>query len=232
MMSIFKLNLFGAKKVETNEPVNTNSIINTVSKIKEQISSLEKRRAYIDKKIEIQNVEIKNKIAKNDKKGAIFSLKKRKNFEEEILKIDGMCLTLEDQLNSLESASINSQYISTLKNGNNVLKTAHKNLDNNGLETLIDDIAEQKEISQSINDLMNQTMNNVLDDPDLLDEFESLQNEISEPKTSTVSLVEKPQFVSFPITPENKTIRKPESNNNTDDEYAEELNKLRQAMLS
>lgn len=231
-MSIFKLNLFGAKKVETNEPVNTNSIINTVSKIKEQISSLEKRRAYIDKKIEIQNVEIKNKIAKNDKKGAIFSLKKRKNFEEEILKIDGMCLTLEDQLNSLESASINSQYISTLKNGNNVLKTAHKNLDNNGLETLIDDIAEQKEISQSINDLMNQTMNNVLDDPDLLDEFESLQNEISEPKTSTVSLVEKPQFVSFPITPENKTIRKPESNNNTDDEYAEELNKLRQAMLS
>ena len=55
-MSIFKLNLFGSKKVETNEPVNTNSIIDTVSKIKEQISSLEKRRAYIDKKIEIQNV--------------------------------------------------------------------------------------------------------------------------------------------------------------------------------
>jgi charged multivesicular body protein 4 len=232
MMSIFKLNLFGAKKVETNEPVNTNSIIDTVSKIKEQISSLEKRRAYIDKKIEIQNIEIKNKIAKNDKKGAMFSLKKRKNFEEEILKIDGMCLTLEDQLNSLESASINSQYISALKNGNNVLKRAHKNLDNNGLETLIDDIAEQKEISQSINDLMNQTMNNVLDDPDLLDEFESLQNELSEPKTSSVSLVEKPQFISFPITPENKTIRKPESNNNTDDEYSEELNKLREAMLS
>jgi len=232
MMSIFKLNLFGAKKVETNEPVNTNSIIDTVSKLKEQISSLEKRRAYIDKKIEIQNVEIKNKIAKNDKKGAMFSLKKRKNFEEEISKIDGMCLTLEDQLNSLESASINSQYISALKNGNNVLKRAHKNLDNNGLETLIDDIAEQKEISQSINDLMNQTMNNVLDDPDLLDEFESLQNELSEPKTSSVSLVEKPQFISFPITPENKTIRKPESNNNTDDEYSEELNKLREAMLS
>ena len=231
-MSIFKLNLFGAKKVETNEPVNNNSIIDTVSKIKEQISSLEKRRAYIDKKIEIQNIEIKNKIAKNDKKGAMFSLKKRKNFEEEISKIDGMCLTLEDQLNSLESASINSQYISALKNGNNVLKRAHKNLDNNGLETLIDDIAEQKEISQTINDLMNQTMNNVLDDPDLLDEFESLQNEISETKASTIVSVEKPQFISFPTTPENKTIRKPENNANTDDEYSEELNKLREAMLS
>lgn len=57
---------------------------------------------------------------------------------------------------------------------------------------------------------MNQTMNNVLDYPNLLDEFESLQNEISETKASTVLSLEKPQFISFPTTPENKTIRKSE----------------------
>jgi charged multivesicular body protein 4 len=63
-------------------------------KLREQLETLEKREAHIEKKIEMQIIEAKRKSAAKDKRGAIFCLKRKKMYESEIEKLQVYILHL------------------------------------------------------------------------------------------------------------------------------------------
>ena len=108
-------NLFG-KKPEAPKPVGPNavsrttagkssgagsqkggSVLSQIAAHNKHIESLEKREAHLQKKIDSCVQEAKNKMAKNDKKGAMIQLQRKKMYEKEIETLAGSRMKLEQQ---------------------------------------------------------------------------------------------------------------------------------------
>ena len=70
------MNLFGKKKAAP--PPNP---AEAIMKLRGTMETLTKREAYIQKKIELMVAEAKAKMARKDKNGALFALKKKKMYE-------------------------------------------------------------------------------------------------------------------------------------------------------
>jgi hypothetical protein len=70
------MNLFGKKK-QAPPPNPADAIM----KLRGTMETLTKREAYIQKKIEMMVAEAKQKMARKDKNGALFALKKKKMYE-------------------------------------------------------------------------------------------------------------------------------------------------------
>lgn len=59
---------------------------------------------------------------------ALQALKRKKDYEQHLLQIDGTILTIEQQREALEVANINTAILTTMKTTTNALKTAHQNM--------------------------------------------------------------------------------------------------------
>ena len=60
--------------------------------------------------------------------GALFALKRKKMFEAEVMKLQGAKITLEGQVNALESAVVNIETFQAMKRGTDALKGIRGNL--------------------------------------------------------------------------------------------------------
>ena len=69
------MNLFGRKKAAA---ATAQDPANTILKLRSTVETLEKRQVHLDKKIEQQTAEAKAKMAKKDKRGALYCLKRKK----------------------------------------------------------------------------------------------------------------------------------------------------------
>ena len=110
----------------------------------------------------------------------MLSLKKKKQFEDEIAKNQGIQLTLENQIYSLESANMQKAVIDALELGNKSIKQINNNLNPDKIDELMDDIQEQADNSNTINQAIAQNLQQVYDDPDLLEELEQLEQLVVE----------------------------------------------------
>mmetsp|Transcript_4925 Transcript_4925/g.10076 ORF Transcript_4925/g.10076 Transcript_4925/m.10076 type:complete len:116 (-) Transcript_4925:490-837(-) len=78
------MNFFGKKKKEVNTTVSSTSSSKpsdaqtTIVKLRESIANQDKREEHIEKKINGMLVEAKGKMAKGDKKGALYAMKRKK----------------------------------------------------------------------------------------------------------------------------------------------------------
>ena len=102
--------LFGSKKVE--KKINPND---TIQQMRGMVTTLDKREAHLNKKVQICLNNAKEKSKKSDKKGALFELKKKKMLEGQIDKIQGQKLNLEVQIMSLEDAIQNKNTLQVKK---------------------------------------------------------------------------------------------------------------------
>ena len=71
------MNLFGRKKSPA-APGGPSDPAQTILKLRSPVETLEKRQVHLDKKIEQQTAEAKAKMAKKDKRGALYCLKRKK----------------------------------------------------------------------------------------------------------------------------------------------------------
>lgn len=205
------INIFGKKKVvDKVTESDKKTMIETIHSLKAQISLLEKRKNYIDVQI-VNNCEaIKAKLANNNRTSALILVKKNKTLEEEMVKMDSMCLTLEQQIMALESANINSEYFGAIRKGKQVIESANAKTDVDSVEKLMDDIDDQREITRSINELLMQPANGILEDEDLLKELE--QYTVAVPKNTQMQ---------FPTAPKTMNIIKQNAVSNEADEEEE-----------
>ena len=182
------MNIFGKSKQQSSQSqtsINKNmaNMANTISiitNLKEQVDLLEKRNIFILKKKDNAILEAKEKLEKKDKNGAMLALKKKKQFEDELSKNQGIQLTLENQIYSLESANMQKSVIDALELGNKSIKNINKDLNPDKIDELMDDIQEQTDNSNAINQALSQNLQQVYDDPDLLEELEQLESEKNE----------------------------------------------------
>jgi charged multivesicular body protein 4 len=72
--------------------------------------------------------------------------------------LDGTRLTLETQLNALESANFNAQTLAALSNSQKALKQVHKDLNVTNVDSILDEMREQIETAQAIQEAISAPM--------------------------------------------------------------------------
>jgi hypothetical protein len=165
--------LFGNKNKISIAVTNNNILV--MNNLRDKIEILNQRNKYIEGRISEALIEAKIKLENKDKNGALLSLKRKKMFEEEIEKNNGMLLVLENQIFTLEGASMNKQLVDAMKLGQSTIKKIHTEMDPSKIENLMDDINESNENHKTIQNAMAQPIRDMYNDAELLEELEELE---------------------------------------------------------
>mmetsp|Transcript_3212 Transcript_3212/g.10626 ORF Transcript_3212/g.10626 Transcript_3212/m.10626 type:complete len:228 (+) Transcript_3212:125-808(+) len=168
------MNLFGRKKAGGPSAGST-SPAETILQLRNTVETLEKRQIHLDKKIEQQLGEAKQKMAKKDKRGALYCLKRKKMYEAEIEKINGARLTLEQQMIAIEGTVTNSETIKAMTAGKEAMAKARGNVTVDDVGELMDDITDEVEQANDIASAISAPANEVLDDEELLNELNEME---------------------------------------------------------
>ena len=174
------MNLFG-RRAPAPTQTNASATADTIMKLRQQLETLEKREAHIEKKIQQQVAEAKRKSGAKDKKGAIFCLKRKKMYEAEIEKLQGARMTLETQCMTLENTQVNVETFQALRTGANQMKAIHQKMNVDAVDATMDDIQEEMATADEIGRAISQPVGNELYDDDELEaelrEMEELELE-------------------------------------------------------
>lgn len=197
------MNWFGKKKTEptTTSGGTTRTVSSpgaTIVKLKESIATQEKREEHIQRKVDAMIAEAKAKMAKNDKKGALFSMKRKKMYEGELDKIQNVKMTLETQVMNLESASQNAETFQAMSAGKVAMSKIRDDVGIEKVDDMMDDIREEFEMANEISNAIAQPVDPLLaDEDDLLAELEnigadSLEAELLEEPKKDIALPDVP----------------------------------------
>ena len=116
------------------------------------------------------------KMAKGDKKGALFAMKLKKQHEAELDKIQNVKMTLETQVIHLESAEQNRETISAMKQGTSTMKNIRNEVGIDKVDDIMDEIKEEMELAEEVNNAISQPVDPFMEDEDeLLAELEGLE---------------------------------------------------------
>jgi charged multivesicular body protein 4 len=161
------------------------------------------REEHISRKIEGMVTEAKAKLAKGDKKGALFAMKRKKLYEAEVDKIQNVKMTLETQVINLESAAQNHETFQALKAGGSTLKEMRTQVDIGNVDDIMDELKEEMEIAQEINQAIAQPLDPLMtDDDELLAELNAL--EVSDLEAELLAPPTQSAGFSLPTVPNSK----------------------------
>jgi charged multivesicular body protein 4 len=134
------------------------------------------REEHILKKVDQMVAEAKAKMAKGDKKGALFAMKRKKLYEQEADKIQNVKMTLETQVINLESASLNTDTYEAMKSGTTTMKNIRNQVGIEKVDEIMDDMKEEMEMAQEVNNAIAQPVDPLMcDEDELLAELEGLE---------------------------------------------------------
>jgi len=183
------------------------------------------------KKIEDQQRIAKEKLAKKDKNGAMMCLKRKKMYENEITKMEGIQVTLETQMMSLESAQTNAAAFQAIKIGTDTLKNRNQTTNVENVETTIEELQEQMDDQREISDAISTAVDHGYDNADLEGELEDLLNEstqedltsgIAAPAPAVQEPVTQESILNFPTAP-TTPVAAPEASSAEDDAEMRQL---------
>lgn len=158
----------------------------------------------LDKRIAKSVAEAKEKMAKKDKRGAMFALKRKKMYEGEIDKIENTKITIETQVIALESAVQNKETVNAMSQANSAMKDVRKDHDVDAVDDLMDNIKEELDNAAEISNAISQPVDPyAYDDDELLAELNQLEEddleaELLKPTPSEAAAL------NLPAVPDNK----------------------------
>lgn len=165
--------LFGKKKKAAPPPTkDPTEVIADISRI---LETLEKRESHMNLKMEMCVKEAKAKAAKKDKNGALFALKQKKFYENELSKLQGSRMTLFQQRLSLEATATNKLVFEQMQGSLQAMKDARGKIDSDAVEDLVDDMAEEQDMADQIADAISRPAKDMFDDEELNAELAELE---------------------------------------------------------
>jgi len=146
--------------------------------LRQQLQMLEKKEDYLMKKID-EELKKARANAISNKPAATAALRRKKQFETELERLGGTRLTLETQVNAIESANINANTMEAMKKGADALKIIHGSLSIDKVDATMDSIREQMELTNDISDAISNPINVGIenDDEDLKRQLAELEAE-------------------------------------------------------
>uniref|UniRef100_A0A914YKM4 Charged multivesicular body protein 4b n=1 Tax=Panagrolaimus superbus TaxID=310955 RepID=A0A914YKM4_9BILA len=165
-------NIFGGKK-QAAGPTTQESI----SQLRETEERLEKKQAYLEKQIQQKTSEARTN-ASTDKRKALLALKQKKLHEKQQIHLDGVLSTIQFQRSALENATTNAEIMEVMATAAQAMKKAHKNMDIEQVQDLMDDIANEQDIATEISRAISTPGFGIdIDEDDLEAELKELQEE-------------------------------------------------------
>lgn len=139
---------------------------------------LDKKEEHLTKRIEDELRKAKANATSN-KRVATAALRQKKVYENELDSIAGRKLTLETQVNAIESASFNKETVQAMKRGADVLKNIHGSLDVDKVDATMDEVRNQLELTKEITDAISNAggIGIDMDESELADELAELEQE-------------------------------------------------------
>lgn len=112
------------------------------------------------------------------------ALRKKKQYEGEVDKLEDQKRTVEAQLFSIQNANMQHETLLSMKKGADAMKTIHKGMNIDKVDKTMDDIREQMDISNEISEALSSTRLGVAaeDEDELAAELERMQQEDLETK--------------------------------------------------
>ncbi|KAG8963004.1 ESCRT-III subunit protein snf7 [Tulasnella sp. 419] len=133
----------------TGKKDTTKTTRDAIVTLRQQLTMLEKKEEYLQKKIEEEIKKAKANAISN-KAVATAALRRKKAHEAELERLSGTRLTLETQVNAIESANINATTMEAMKKGADALKVVHDGLTLDKVDKTMDAIREQIDLSNEI----------------------------------------------------------------------------------
>ena len=113
-----------------------------------------------------------------DKRGALMALKKKKLLDKEIGTIQATQFTMEQQCMMLEQAITQVETVSAMKTGQQAMAAQQAKMGGiDAVEDVMDDIADQEEITDALAQGIGGGLMGLMDDEDLLGELDELEAE-------------------------------------------------------
>ncbi|ODV69510.1 Snf7-domain-containing protein [Hyphopichia burtonii NRRL Y-1933] len=216
--------LFGGNKQQKKE-LPKKAII----ELREHIQMLNKKRSHLEQQISDQDALARKHITTN-KNLAKNALKRKKGYENNLIKIENQIDTLENELTAIEGANLNLETMKAMKQGAQAMKQIHGEYDVDKVETTMDDIREQVELADEISDAISRPVGTEYVDEDELDEeLAALQQEEKESHQQQAAPAQKQsqenaqQLPDFPSVSKNKPQAKPQTEDDEDEEALKAL---------
>ena len=94
--------------------------------------------------------ELESLISMIQEKNQKINIISKKMYEKEIMKMESIKFNIETQILHMESVSVMVETVNTIKNTSGHIQLLNKNLDITKLETVIEDMCEQRDTSKDI----------------------------------------------------------------------------------
>lgn len=109
------MRLFGKKKKKEMTPEQT---LAAMENLRNTVEDINKRSTLLQNKAKNELQQALQKKKQGDKSGALVCLKRKKMYENEVTKLEGSRMNLEQQLFSIEAGSMNKNIFDGLYQGN------------------------------------------------------------------------------------------------------------------
>lgn len=178
------------------------------------IDLVEKKENMTQHKIDEELAKAKQYYAKNNKNGALQCMKRKKVYEEQLLKLGAQKQNLETQRFALENQQMNMELVEAQKKAAEELKKGNKKMDVAKIEEQQDELMDEIDKANQVSDaLANPVDPNIVDEDELLDELEMEladddHNKLADQLASTAIPSSKPSKASSGMTKEEEDAMK------------------------
>ncbi len=150
-----------------------------IQSLRETEEMLNKKQQFLEKKIEAEVANARRN-AKTNKTAALAAIKRKKRYEKQLQQIDGTLTTIEQQRETLESATTNTAVLTNMGQAAKALKRAQGDMDVDKVHDLMDDIAEQQDVAREISDAISNPVafGHEFDEDELEAELNDLEAEL------------------------------------------------------
>ncbi|KAG6878626.1 hypothetical protein C0993_001149 [Termitomyces sp. T159_Od127] len=139
----------------------------------------------------------KDHLAAGQKDRAVIALRRRKYQQSLLLQTDSQLENLEQLVSTIEFSLVEVSVLHGLKQGNEVLKEIHKELNVESVGRLLEETQEAREYQREISEMLSNTLT--------LDEEEAVQTELLELEAQHLEAL--PQIVELPSVPTSEPVR-------------------------
>ncbi|TFK30766.1 hypothetical protein FA15DRAFT_662810 [Coprinopsis marcescibilis] len=140
--------------------------------LKLQRDKLRQYQKKIQSVLDREHVIAKEHLAAGQKDRALIALRQRKYQQGLLVKTDSQLETLEQLVSTIEFSLVEVSVLHGLKQGNDVLKEIHREMNVESVEKLLDETAEAREYQRELGDMLANTLT--------LEEEESVQEELAQ----------------------------------------------------
>ncbi|CAH0014751.1 unnamed protein product [Clonostachys rhizophaga] len=145
--------------------------------LRSQLDMLTKREKHLMTQIEEQEALARKNVTTN-KTAAKAALRRKKTHESSLEQTITQIGTLEQQINSIESANINRETLAAMEKANGAMKEIYRNLTPEKVDQTMEGLREHNNMSKEIVDIMaNSGGQDLIDEGELDEELELLQQE-------------------------------------------------------